>query len=54
MVLSLLPILCNHSNLTLKLHQEKIATLMKSGFLFVDSKLEVYQEVLAQFIYKPT
>ena len=31
-VLSLLPLLCNHDNLTLKLHQ-KIVTLMKGGFL---------------------
>ena len=28
----------------LKLHQKKIATLMKVGFVLVDSKLEVYQE----------
>ena len=32
-VLSLLPLLCNHGNLTRKLHQKKIATLMKGGFL---------------------
>ena len=32
-VLSLLPLLWNHGNLTLKLHQKKIATLMKGGFL---------------------
>ena len=41
-VLSLLPLLRNR-NLTLKFYQ-KIATLMKGGFLKVDSKLEVYQE----------
>ena len=44
MVLILLPFLCNHDNLILKLHQKKqkqkqkkqkkkIATLMKGGFL---------------------
>ena len=34
MVLSLLPLRCNHGNLTLKLHTpEKIATLMKGHFL---------------------
>ena len=33
-VLSLLTLLCNHGNLTLKLHQkEKRATLIKGGFL---------------------
>ena len=32
-VLSLLLLLCNYGNLTLKLHQKKIATLMKGGFL---------------------
>ena len=31
-VLSLLPILCNHSNLTLKFHQ-KVAIFIKDGFL---------------------
>ena len=40
----LLPVLCNHNNLILKLHQRKIAALMNGGFLYVDSKLEVYQE----------
>ena len=55
-VLSLLSLICNCGNLT----PEKIATLMKSGLLLVDSKLEVYQEwrinkeMLVQFIYKPT
>ena len=44
MVLILLPHLCNHNNLVLKLHQTKIATLMKGGFLQIESKLEVYQE----------
>ena len=39
-VLSLLSLICNCGNLT----PEKIATLMKSGLLLVDSKLEVYQE----------
>ena len=33
MVLILLLPLCNHDNLILKLHQKKIATLMKGGFL---------------------
>ena len=33
MELILLPLLCNHDNLVLKLHQEKISTLMKGGFL---------------------
>ena len=44
MVLILLPLLCNHNNLILKLDQKKIATLMKGGFLQTESKLEVYQE----------
>ena len=44
-LLSLLPLLCNHGNLTLELYiSEKIAILMKGDFLYVDSKLEVYQE----------
>ena len=43
-VFSLLPFHYNHGNLTLKFHPKKIATLMKCGFLLVDSKLEVYQE----------
>ena len=38
------PLLCNHGNLTLKLHQKKIATLMKGGVFQIDSKLEVCQE----------
>ena len=42
-VLSLLPLLCNHGHLTQKLYaSEKIAILMKGDFLQVDSKLEVY------------
>ena len=36
MVLILLPLLCNHDNLILKLHQKKMATLIKGGFLRVD------------------
>ena len=44
MVLTLLLLLCNHDNLILKLHQKKIATWMKDGFIYVVSKLEVYQE----------
>ena len=43
MVLILFLLIFNHDNLILKL-QQKIATLMKDGFLQVDSKLEVYQE----------
>ena len=43
-VLSLLPLLCNHGNLTLNLYQKKVATLMKSDFLQVDFKLKFYQE----------
>ena len=43
MVLTLLLLLCNHDNLILKLGtSEKIATLLKGGFLLVISKLEVY------------
>ena len=33
MVLHLLPFLFNHDNLALKFHLQKIATLMKGGFL---------------------
>ena len=38
MALILLPLLRKHSNLILKLHQKKIVTLMKGGFLQVESK----------------
>ena len=44
MALILFLLFCNHNDLILKLHQKKIATLMKGGFLQVESKLEVYQE----------
>ena len=44
MVLVLLSLLCNHDILILKQHQNKIATLVKGGFLQLDSKLEMYQE----------
>ena len=56
MVLILLLLLCNHDNLILKLHQKKIATLMK---LFISSFKDgsvsgmINKEVLAQFICKP-
>ena len=44
MALSLLPLLRNHGNFNTKITSENIATLMKGGFLWVDSKLEVYQK----------
>ena len=44
MVLTLLLLLWNHDNFILKIHQEKLAILIKGGFLLVVSKLEVYQE----------
>ena len=44
MVLILLPLFCNHNNLILKLHQKEITTVMKGGFLLVESKLEFRQE----------
>ena len=44
MMLILLHLLCNHDDLILKLHQNELATMMKGGFLWVVSKLEVYQE----------
>ena len=43
MALTLLPLLYSHDNLTLKLHQKKIVTLLEGAFLQVDSKLELYQ-----------
>ena len=45
MVLISLPLLCNHDNLILKLHQKKLAALMKDGFLYVDSKKKLCQEI---------
>ena len=58
MVLILLPLLWNHNNLILQLHQKKTATLMKGGFLTDRIKVGsvpgmMNKEVLAQFIYKP-
>ena len=57
MVLILLPLLCNHNNLILKLDQKK--GWLDKGWLFtgrikVGSVSEmINKEVLAQFIYKP-
>ena len=39
MVLILLPLLCKDDNLILKLNQKKIATFMRRGFLWADTKL---------------
>ena len=55
MVLILLFLLCNHDNLVLKLHQRKIAPLMKDGFFIGSFKVGsvpgmINKEVLAQFI----
>ena len=55
MVLILLLLLCNHDNLVLKLHQRKIAPLMKDGFFIGSFKVGsvpgmINKEVLAQFI----
>ena len=48
-----LPLLCNHNNLILKLHQKKIANLMKGDFLQVESKCTRNDHLmLGQFIYK--
>ena len=44
MVLVLLSLICNHDTFDTKIALEKVATLMKGGFLWVDSKLEVYQK----------
>ena len=49
---------CNHDNLTLKLHQKN--SYLNEGWLFIDrfklgSLLKMTnKEVLAQFIHKPT
>ena len=63
MVLTLLPLLWKHGNLTLKLYidytSEKIATL-NEGWLFIDrfkvgSLIRIInKELFVQFIYKPT
>ena len=54
MVLILLPFLCNHDNLILKLHQKKKkkATLIGS-FNLGSVPGMINKEVLARFIYKP-
>ena len=58
MVLILLPLLCNHGNLTLKLYQKK--SYFNEGWLFI-GRLKVgslprmiNKEVLAQFIGNST
>ena len=57
-VLSLLPLLFNHGNLTLKLHQKY--SYLNKGWLFIGrfkvASLPgmINKELLAQFIYKPT
>ena len=58
MVLTLLPLLWKHGNLTLKLYidytSEKIATL-NEGWLFIDRfKVGSLIRIIHQFIYKPT
>ena len=63
MVLTLLPLLWKHGNLTLKLYidytSEKIATL-NEGWLFIDrfkvgSSIRIInKELFVQLIYKPT
>ena len=63
MVLTLLPLLWKHGNLTLKLYidytSEKIATL-NEGWLFIDrfkvgSLIRIInKELFVQFTYKPT
>ena len=57
MVLILLPLLCNHDNLILKLHKKN--GYLDKGWVFM-GRLKagpvpgmINKEVLAQFIYKP-
>ena len=54
----MVPLLCNHDNLTLKLHQKN--SYLNEGWLFI-GRFKVgslprmkNKEVLAQFIYQPT
>ena len=58
MVLRLLPLFCNHDNLTLKLHQKNsypIEGLHFIGIFKVGSLPRmINKEVLTQLIYKPT
>ena len=56
MVLILLPLLCNHDNLILKLHQKKIATLIEMWLFIGSFKVGsvpgmINKEVLAEFVY---
>ena len=44
MLLVSLSVFCNHDTLILKSNLKKIASLMRSGFLQVDWKLEVCQK----------
>ena len=54
MVLNLLPLLCNHGDLTLKLHRKN--SYLNEGWLFIGrfkvgfSPRMINKEVLAQFI----
>ena len=58
MVLSLLPLLCNHGNLTLELNREN--SYLNEGWLFIGRfkvgslPRMINKDMLAQFIYKPT
>ena len=53
----LLLLLCNHDAMILKLHQKKVATLMKCGFIGSFKVGSVpgmkNKEMLAHFVYKP-
>ena len=52
MVSILLPLLCNHDNLILKLHQKKISSVMKGSFKVGRVPGIINKEVLTHFIYK--
>ena len=61
MILSLLFLLCNHGNLTLKLHTNirKNCSVNKGSFFTSRFKIRslprmINKEMLTQFIYKPT